>query len=802
MEKKLLLFILGVFATCTLSSAQPTISADSIRNSFIEQIQLLPQEKIYLHTDKSSYISGENLWFKAYLTYASAHFPSELSRFVYVELINKQGLVERRAKIRMTADESCGQIRIPETLPEDYYLLRAYTGTMYNRDEDYFFKKNIYIHNPLDKKLVASSTKADFDVAFFPEGGNLLEGTVCRVAFKAVNSTGYSANVRGFITNDKGDTIVSNFSSLHDGMGTFSFLPEKGHSYHATVFDETEKRKRIKLPQALNGAYSLTTQHNNNILKVEVNRSSDILTNEPLFLVIHTRGMVHYAELWNSSDLLQLNTVNFPSGVSQILLLDSSYKPLSERLFFCKNDDQANLSVKRAESSQPKQIALALELENLQGEFHSETVSISVTNDADVEVDATTNIMTYLLLTSDLKGYVENPAFYFTSNDNKTNAALDNLMLTQGWRRYNIPNIIRKENELLPGFVELGQSISGKVESLMLKRPITDCTVSVISLDNMYANEVKTDENGKFFFDGLEFSANTSFVLQAFSDRRKERVLLTVDEDEFPTFDPKKWHFPTTRKNLSPSAISKVEQREAFFNDIRMIQLGEVTVTGRKKESNNPFQALSDNSFDSKRIMELDATCIHELLRRIPGLVVYGNNVTIRGASSIYDNSYAAIAIDGVIVGSYNDDNDYDNGMSFDLDEINMADIERVDVFKTGSTAIWGSRGGSGVVAFTTKRGNFDLSRLDDVRHNSKRITPLGYSIPDEFYSPKYSPETVNYSNLNTTVYWNPNVQLNSDGMAKFDFPAPDYNQSYSFVIEGITSNGQIIHHVGKIIQE
>ena len=795
MKKKLLSFI-GVFAICTISYSQSAISVDSIKSAFIEQIQWFPQEKVYLHTDKSSYVTGEKLWFKAYLTYASAHFPSEISRFVYVELINKQGAVESRVKVRMSPGQSYGQIHIPETLSEDNYLLRAYTGTMYNMDEDYLFKKNIYIHTPSGKNRANPSIKRDFDVAFFPEGGNLLEGVDCRVAFKAINPTGYSANIEGVVVNDKGDTIVSSFSALHDGMGSFLFLPEKGRSYYALVSDENGRQKRIKLPQALGGAHSLAVQHNNNnnILKVEVNRSSDVLTNDSLFLVIHTRGIVHYAASWNySSGLLQLNTANFPSGVSQVLLLNSSYKPLSERLFFCKKDDQAHLSVQRKDSLHSEQITLALKLNDIQTEFLSETVSISVTNDADVDVDTTTNIMTYLLLTSDLKGYVENPAFYFNSDDNKTNAALDNLMLTQGWRRYNIPGIIKKEYESLPGFVELGQTISGKVESLVLKKPIADCKVSVISLDNMYVNQTTTNKNGEFFFEGLGFPANTNFILRAFSDKNGERIFLDVDEDKFPTFNMKQWSLPSIQKSLSPSATVKVEQREEFLRS-KDIQLGEVIVTAKKMESLNIFQAMASNSFDQKRIKDLDATNVEELLRYVAGVSIVNNRVIIRGASSIYEDSYAAIAIDGIIVESVDDD---DENLRFDLAQINMSEIERVDIFKSSNAAIWGPRGGRGVIAFTTKKGNSGFEEL--VKYNMKDISPLGYLVPDEFYSPKYSPDANNYSNLNTTVYWNPNVQLNHNEIALINFPEPDRSQSYSFVIEGITSDGRVISQTGKI---
>ncbi|MDR0825111.1 MAG: hypothetical protein LBN74_08460, partial [Prevotella sp.] len=129
------------------------MTVDSIRSQFIRQVQLFPQEKIYVQTDKPEYIAGDTIWFKAYLTDAVVHLPSEHSRFAYIELINPLDKLERRLKLRIAPNQSYGQIDISDSIPEGNYVLRAYTGTMFGMDEQSFFHKNIYIHTPLSSHI-------------------------------------------------------------------------------------------------------------------------------------------------------------------------------------------------------------------------------------------------------------------------------------------------------------------------------------------------------------------------------------------------------------------------------------------------------------------------------------------------------------------------------------------------------------------------------------------------------------------------------------------------------------------------
>jgi hypothetical protein len=346
------------------------------------------------------------------------------------------------------------------------------------------------------------------------------------------------------------------------------------------------------------------------------------------------------------------------------------------------------------------------------------------------------------------------------------------------------------------GFIELGQEISGSVKGLIRGKGIANSHVRILSLENRYAGETTTDENGEFAFTGLDFPNKTNFIVQAFSGKGDDRVYLQIREDEFPPAEHV--FFPASLLKQPDKLENTAGKSEEFIRGAKMIHLQEIEVKAKVKKSSGDFYSrMADTSFDSKKIEELNATCVHELLRRIPGITIRDDKAIVRGATSIYGKPFAAIAIDGIIVESFAEENDYDKNTDFDLDQINMMDIERIDVFKTGSTVIWGSRGGNGVVSFTTKKGNFNPSQTDKTRFNTKRISPLGYIVPDEFYSPKYETEAQRSSSVpdeRTTLFWRPNIQSDEEGTASFDFYTSDSLSGYSIVIEGITRTGEMIY--------
>ncbi|MDR0667990.1 MAG: TonB-dependent receptor plug domain-containing protein [Prevotellaceae bacterium] len=802
-------FILLFLATTpggVFCQSLPAISVQSVRTNFIRQLHVFPQEKIYVHTDKPAYSAGETIWFKIYLTDAVVHYPSVHSRFVYLELIAPQQVIVRREKIRIAPSESCGQLELPASLPAGNYVLRAYSGTLFGMDEDSFFHRTIPLRSSAPEPAKAKTTGAplhdDYDLSFFPEGGNLIAGAACKVAFKALNADGLAATVQGRIVDHEGRLVAPSFQSLHKGMGHFMLTPEPGKTYYALVENELRIGKKYPLPAVPESAVAVAAQWTGDTLRVSVNRTTDVADADTLWLLIHSRGIAQYVAPWDfSRPCLTLRKSDFPSGILQLLLLDKNGHPLSERLLFCHNDDQAQVSLKtnREQLSAREQLVVDVELTDTHNNPLTGHFSVAVTDNASVSIDTTSNILTYLLLTSDLRGHIENPAFYFARSNPVAAEALDNLMLTQGWRRYDMPEIAKGHWKESPGFVESGQEITGTVNGLTRKKGMANSKVRILSPENRFADETTTDENGRFAFTGLDFPNKTNFILQAFSKKGDDRVDLQVDEDEFPPIESVAFHAPPVR----PPDSTGVAVANDPLQPLKMIRLQEVVITAKSpKPSGDFYSRMADNSFDSKKIEEIDATCVHELLRRIPGVTIQDDKAVIRGVKSIYGKPYAAIAIDGVIVESFADENDYDKYMDFDLDQINMMDIERVDVYKTGNTAIWGSRGGNGVVAFTTKKGRFNPSGMDRTRFNTKIITPLGYLVPAEFYSPKYetaAQKSTGVPDRRATLLWQPNVAVGEDGKASFDFYASDSISGYSIVIEGITNSGEIIYKMQNL---
>jgi hypothetical protein len=873
---RLLKFILLLFLSWFTSAAysqdrSQRLSADYCRDVFAEQVKLYPQEKLFIHTDRSSYLTGDTLWFKIYLTDAAVHLPSQLSRFAYVELINPWGGVDKRIKVKMGEGDSYSQLEIPETLPEGNYYLRAYTGTMYGLPHDYFFNKRIYISSfsflnikehfyydfdndkittsfyfsdsdsgeklnikdvavsingnapktlrmkrdnvgqlsftippdahtrtmhvqfehdgeKFDKYLDIPTPEEVFDVKFFPEGGNLVVGSSCLIGMKAINGTGYSEQVHGFISDNNGNIVAEGVQTLHKGMGSFRITPQKDKTYYATMTNTDGHTQVFPLPPASKKAVSLSSEWENGNLKISVNRSSPSNRLNPEYLLIHSRGITHYFEEWNrKKSSLTLSKKNLPSGVLQIVLLNSDYQPLSERMVFCKNDDYAHIALETEKYD--GQIGLGISLSDNNKKALTGNFSISVTNDNYTSVDKDVDIFTYMLLSSDLKGHIEDPAFYFRESEENTSQALDNLLLTQGWKRYDIPQIINGNMETSSGFVEIGQEISGTVKNTRENRTIANAQVRILSLDNMYAHETTTDENGAFLFNELDFPHNTTFLLQAYNQKGGDWVSLLVNEDEYPEMDSSDLYF------YPADFTGKRDERAGIVSAYRLQEVE--VVAYRPTEQDIPyFSMMADVSFNEKRIKELDAVCIHELLMRVPGVRVDGNKVIIRGASSIYGDSYACIAIDGIVMSSPEEDRDVD------LDIINMPDVSRVDIFKGGGTVVWGNRCGRGTVSITTKRGNFNIFDQEEIRYNTKKIKAMGYTIPYEYYTAKYTvQETINdnLQSLDPTVFWAPDINSDKQGKASTNFYIPDRDATYTVLIQGVTDEGLLINASYKI---
>ena len=795
--RQLYLFFISLFAF-TLS-AQSVMTLDAIQDSIYEQLILYPQEKIHLHTDRTQYMPGEKIFFKVYVVDAFTLLSPTTSEYAYVELINSSDELIQRVMIRGDENDLFhGQIFLSDFVPEGDYTIRAYTRYMENMGDDYFFKKPIRISNlKPEEKRTRRQSNSNYDVSFFPEGGYLTEGVFSKLAFKALSRNGMSEPITCTLVDRQGNK-VGETSTVFAGMGQIGFLPEQGKEYYMECKNESGQKRRIKLPDAQK-TVTLSVNNRGNRYMVEVKKSPDI-PKKPLSLLVHCKGAVLYYEAWNTLEpYIVFPNDMFPSGVIQFVLFDEQMNPVSERLVFNKTEDQTNLTFSLDKSSYSKREKVVVELTIIDsdGDPAEGHLSVAVTDDQDMVVDYDNTILASLLLSSELKGYIESPGYYL-QEDASAAFALDLLMLTHGWRRYDISEVFKGNYALPEKDYEEGKSITGSVKTFLLQRPIVNGEVILLTNHGEF-QQIVTDSTGSFRLNA-EYPERTRFFIQTRDQKGSEHVELVLDKETFPQLK----HVPRNpllsisgagigRQAEVDDFLKKAEQRALYDDDMRLIQLPDVVVIGNQIAKRDlvrleafPFNEASDQTiyredFENMRIR------VSTLIEMFSSSVKIDNGIVyIRG----YDKP-AIIVIDGII----------QENMSLGLDLlITIDEVETVDIFKGASGAIFGTRGGNGAISFSTRRGVWGGTK--DVFYNKTTYSPLGYQEPVEFYSPQYDTQQSKQSgtpDFRTTIFWKPDVLISEDGKATFDFYTSDFPNTYSVVIEGMSYEGKIIRRIEKI---
>jgi TonB-dependent SusC/RagA subfamily outer membrane receptor len=792
-----LFFLLTSICITFLSfgQADDKLPLDSALNNILTQILLFPQEKIYLQTDKPYYISGEKIYFRVFLLNAFSHQPADMSRYVYVELINSRDSVAIRQQIRPENRLHYGTLALPEKLPQGDYKIRAYTRFMENIGEDYFFTQPVYIADPQadSRSVTATRPEEKFDVFFYPEGGNLIVGQSCAVAFKALSSDGNAIDVTGDIF-DFQNNKITDFSTVHEGMGRFILKAETGERYHAVIWANGKQIKK-DLPEVKAETFALATVWRQNKLFVSV-KKPDGMCLQRLYVVIHTGGLVTYAGEWNSSgEFISIDKKNFPSGVSHLMLLTEDFRLLSERLVFALNDDWLAADVKMQKKNYGTRDLVKMDVvfnDTVSGNF-----AVSITDDKDIKIDTTSNILTAILLTSELKGYIANPAYYFQKDNRQAELAADLLMMTHGWTRYDIPRAMRGDFRYLAVPNEESQSISGIVKGGLFSKPYKGGKVTLLSIDNAFFDQTETDENGRFVFKNFEFPDSIRYTIQALTRKGDYTVEVYTDTAIYPKACLSLIYPKPIDENASEEYagyIAKAELKYTYENGKRTVYLPEVTIKSTRKEKKyqSPYYREADHTISEEMIEKSAAASVSMLLSRIPRLIVTDKMIKILGNESFNssDGEPPLIKIDGMIVGT----GSMEDAIST-LNMLNTSDIAQIDVLKnTSKLSIYGSLGANGVIEIFTKRPGEFSSKL---KFNVNQIRPLGYQLPVEFYSPRYdTPETRKNAipDLRSTIYWKPNVQLNASEKTSLDFYTADTPSAYSAVIEGITDDGKLIY--------
>ncbi|MBA0883078.1 hypothetical protein [Flavobacterium undicola] len=759
-------------------------------------------EKVYLHTDKSIYFIGEDLWYKAYNVRAYNNLLFDNSNILYVELISPDSKIITRNKTNIEMGLGSGDFQLTDSLgvKPGVYQLRAYTNWNRNFGDDFVFKKNIEIIDAFEsnsktnktenvtvemKTTVYETSKQNtFTVDFFPEGGSLLENVASVVGFKAVDSNGKPINVKGDIY-DSDNELVTSFLSPHDGMGKFQIMPIEGKNYYAKIKLLSGEELRVELPKVAKQGYLLSfrTFKGKNIISINTNQATLVQNpNAALTVVCKAKG-ISYLEstqtLTETALAFELAKDKAPEGISQITLYDSNNKPQSERLVYIEKEQDLDVQLLTDKASyKPNEKATVnVSSKSKAGVAKSASFSLSVTDMNGIleDKDYGTTISSYFLMESDIRGKVHNPAYYFDTNNLKRLEHLDDLLLTQGWRDF-VWKTMPKANDTISYKAEKGITIAGRVKQLLGEKALVNnnMTLALINKKHMNIFNATTDANGSFKFENIMFSGKTNMYLNSRNEKGKFRGEILIDPiEQVPvpiSFQNEPINWTATTKTI----VENVFKKFTAFGIKPENVLNEVKIVAKKKNQAPIFYGIPDNSYVPDESVAMFTDIFDMIVQKLPGVISDGDSVRFQ-------------RFDGEPLYLLNGN----TAFKTEIDFIQPSDVEKIDAVKGASaTLYYGNEAANGIIAVYTKPGTKPAEK-GGFHAIKKEIN--GFYTARVFYSP--NPEKPNLeldekAAVRNTLYWNPYVHPDKTGNVSVNFYNTKVETKVKVALEGITAAG------------
>ena len=841
MKNKLFILILIVCNLLTAYVSGEVPPAKVVFQQYMNQAQTFannfPREKAYLHFDNTSYYVGDTIWFKAYVTLAEQQTFSQISRPLYVELVDQTGHIADKQIIKLTQGEGNGQFILPPSMLSGYYEVRAYTRWMLAFNEPQYFSRTFPIYqltnsDKLERSITTyelsssmenrpSETEEKLNVRFFPEGGQLVEGVTSQVAFKAESKNEGNIELSGTIYTKEGAEITS-FETLHDGMGRFEYTPSAQPAIAKVDFQG--KKYEFTLPQALPNGYVLSTVSNAGALLVRVFCNAATPQDTLAVFISHQERPYVHQLISCRSDAPQefiLPTRKLPAGVLQVSLINRAGNTLCERFVFANPRAPLQISTKKLKEvyAPYAPIRCELQIKNAKGEPVSGELSVSIRDGVRSDyLEYDNNIFTDLLLTSDLKGYIHQPGYYFASPSPRKQTELDVLLMVHGWRKYDMSQAISTAPFTPLQLPETQLALNGQVKSTILKNKLKDIALSVIVKkdDQFITGGTVTDENGRFSIPVEDFEGTTEAVIQTRKvgkERNKDASIL-IDRNFSPA--PRAYGYKELHPEWKDLAYwqQKAESFDSLYMDsIRKVEglyvLDEVEIKSKRRQGSNMATKINEKSIDAyydvRRSVDLlrdngkIVTTIPELMEKLSPQFDWdrsNDKLTYRQKPICYimDNHILSetetqmmlTEVDGLAsiiiskgTGGIDDDIIQNTKMSEVTDSTGV-DISKLDKYS---------------VFYLIPLPRRDVLNKSQTAVLGTRQTVIqGYTHALEYYSPAYPTKELYMDKVDKrrTLYWNPSVRTDENGKAVIEC----YNNQYSTPViiqaETMSKDGQI----------
>ncbi len=760
-----------------------------------------PIEKVYLHIDRENYFAGETAWFKAYLY--SDFIPDTISTTLYVELSNDSSQLISRKILPVLLGNTHGQFELPDTLHTGHYYIRAYTPTLYSRDPGFICRQSIFVFGKKKNNEAAALKKpGELRLEFFPEGGHLISGLNNTIAFKATNEYGLPVPVSGVIKNDNGETLTS-FSTYHDGMGMFDLTPIAAQKYYALIREDPSVHKYFLPAQENRGiVFKIISGEGKKFFEL-LQLAADTVFRAAYMIGQMQHHVVFRQEFSPGKDNITgtIDVSHLGSGILQVTVFSKDHIPLSERLTFVNNGEyiqQAELIADTIDFSPKKKNSFHVALKDTVFGFFS----VAVTDPAnDLYPSRQNNLVSSLLLTADLKGYIHNPAYYFSAVSDSAEHALDLVMMINGWRRFRWSQLVSDTRPAIddkdPGFISIDGHLkirgtkkyfAGKPFVLFIYSPDSSRIIRMSS----------TGLNGYFHIDSLLFFDRSRLQFKDTRGKKSEHLQVDLSTDSlakrFPFTGSDQWHFNENIFIDESREKMLADEYDAFLKAEGLLLEG-VTIKTRTRNSlqeleeryaSGHFSGMSERTYDLVHTGDIITyeNILEYLSYKIPGISISRDGPDYY----IYYRQVASLSSMGLIpMTLYLDEIETD--ASF-VSSIPAREVAMVKVYSSFVGSV--GNGAGGVLAIYSKKG----SDLYNEEAMMDMVSYQGYSVIREFYAPDYSVDTAAISkpDRRITLLWEPQVIVNGmNGKIPITFYNNDRSRQFKVVVEGMTVDGKML---------
>ncbi|HTL07219.1 MAG TPA: hypothetical protein VL307_03140 [Chitinophagaceae bacterium] len=771
---------LAVLAVGTAGLAQE--SGQDIQAKFSSYQEKNLQEKIFVHTDKSFYLAGEVIWFKLYTVDASFHRPIDLSKVAYVELLSAEQKPVLQASIGLEQGSGNGSFIIPSSIASGNYTLRAYSSRMKNFPPEFYFEQTISIVNTLKAALAATAPATPvYQQHFFPEAGNMVNGLPSVLACNITDQYGRPAAANGYIL--AGADTICPLTIAANGMGRCQLVPTKGKTYRA-IMHINDTSIITPLPAALDEGYAMKVEEGTDGKTIQVSvTASNAYNNADVYLFIHSRQVVkdlQTAHLQNGSARFTISKEKLADGIAQITLFNAGRQPVAERLYFKRPLNRLRIAAQTDKTVYQPRSTVALQLEVKGPEKPAPAdMSVSVFMIDSLQPARYEDIQAWLLLHSDLPGRLDDAAALLADSSVAGSLALDNLMLTRGWRRFAWNDVLGNKAPLFQFITETeGPVINGRLTDKKTGLPKGNVlTTLTVPGENFEFRSALSKEDGSIRFNVNNFYSGNDIIVQTINaaDSGVSIRVTSPFSTQFSSF------------TAAPLQLWDALKDQLLFRSINA-QADNAYLIDKKRQAfvapaldTNVFYGKAEKQYnldDYTRFITMDEVMkefIVDVRVRKPA-DRYQFRVVNAAFKSLFEQD-PLVLIDGLPV------TNPDKIMAFD-----PLKIKRIDV--ATHKHYLGPLVSEGIISYKTYDGDLAGYELDP---HAVVLEYEGLQRQREFYAPVYEHDDQRASrvpDLRNVLYWQPAVTLNADGKQQLNFYSSDLAARFAIVVQGINADG------------